>query len=370
MKRGSGVSQRVILAGWLLLGIGLLIGTAEAQQTETVECAEGETIAEALTEAEPGEPLLVVVQGTCNENVTITPDDVTLQGDPGIGGAVTAADPTRDTILIQAARRVVIDNLTVSGGHNGIRGVEEAAFTVQNSIVRDNAEDGVAVDGGSAIITDNEIRANGQDGVSVVRSGFARIGLTQAGEAGPNVITDNGDEGIGIANSATATIFANTVTANASSGIQILRASALSLGENTIQGNSGNGILVFGGGNLLQGLRGRDTIQGNFGSGVAGILNASLDIRNATISGNNVNGIFLNRHSVLQIRNSAISGNANDGIQVAGDSGLFLLNPLVTVTGHGGFGIQCFDTESSIRGNTSGVTGNTAGDVSPSCTGF
>jgi hypothetical protein len=34
------------------------------------------------------------------------------------------------------------------------------------------------------------------------------------------------------------------------------------------------------------------------------------------------------------------------------------------------FGLECTDEESSFGGNTSGISGNTEGDVSPSCTGF
>ena len=61
----------------LFIGLGLLTEPVEAK-TVNVDCDKGETISDALTKAQPGKPFIVNIEGVCNENVTITHNDVTL----------------------------------------------------------------------------------------------------------------------------------------------------------------------------------------------------------------------------------------------------------------------------------------------------
>ena len=389
MKMGRSVTQGFLVAGSLLLAIGLLSGTALADDDDDdkdktkgkiVKCGKGKTIGKALEKGNKRKPLVIIVQGPepCKENVIITRDDVTLRGDKDVGGTVTASDPDRPTILIEGAHRVVIDYLTVSGGKNGINGVGGADFTVQNSTIRDNERDGVRVAGGSAVIIGNEILANTRHGVNVTESGTARIGLSDRLETGLNVIANNQDRGISITNGASGIMFGNTIEKNATDGILIARAIGHMIGENTVQENR-SGVLVASGGVLRQGpagftIGGRDIVQDNTGVGILALQNASLDIRDAAIS-NNGSGIVLDLHSTLRIRNSDIMENSGNGIQLSRDSGLSLENPVVRITGNGtgpfgGFGIFCGDSESSFVGNFSEVVGNKLGDVSDMCTDF
>ena len=64
----------------------------------------------------------MVIQGTCNENVLISRDDVTLMAGPA-GATVSGPDTTKATITVQA-QRVLIDGIVtngfrVTGGRNG-----------------------------------------------------------------------------------------------------------------------------------------------------------------------------------------------------------------------------------------------------------
>lgn len=77
-------------------------------------------------------------------------------------------------------------------------------------------------------------------------------------------------------------------------------------------------------------------------------------------------GISLRFQAILGIRNSEIVGNGT-GINMARDSGLLLGNQ-VMVTGNT-YGVQCSGGDSSIQGDTGGVTGNTV-DISGDCTLF
>ena len=387
MKISRSVTQGFLVAGSLLLAIGLLTGTAQAGDwftTEiTVNCAEGDTIARALRRGRwaqlMGKPFIVNVRGTCHEYVTIKQDDVTLQGRPEMNDGVEAPDPPdpdRPMILIEGARRVVIDYLTVSRGKDGISAVLGAGFTVQNSTIHDNDRGGIRVAGSSAVIVDNRIHHN-FDGVKIVESASARIWAEES-EDGGNTIAYNEEEGIEIANSSTASMFGNTVEYNGT-GIGIFRATGRLYGENTIQENTQNGILVATGGALRQGPLTPDTIsdkiQNNIDRGIRAI-SSFLDIRDAIIMGNGSNGISLDFHSTLLIRNSKdnteISGNTANGIGLSNDSGLWLINPPVEISGHGladirWADIQCYGDESSIDARP-GATDRV--DAVVNCTGF
>ena len=121
----------------------------------TVNCGT-DTIGDVLAAATPGGRLTITINGTCTENVTITRDDVTLEGNGG-------SDVVDGQISINGARRVMIKNLTVTGPGAGISGFENASFTVEESTIDANGTDGIQVhDGANANILNNTITNNGQ----------------------------------------------------------------------------------------------------------------------------------------------------------------------------------------------------------------
>jgi hypothetical protein len=134
--------------------------------------------------------------GTCNENVTITRDEVTLQGGAD-GATLRAADATRAAIVVEAAQRVVIERLAVTQGQHGIVGVRGANLTVRDSRVSFTDGDAILLDRGShaviqrsvietksapqihvsastAKLMDNTLR--GKSGVRITRGGSAQVG--------------------------------------------------------------------------------------------------------------------------------------------------------------------------------------------------
>ena len=367
MKMGRSVTQGFLVAGSLLLAIGLLSGTALADdddddndkdKVKIVKCDKGKTIAKALKKGNKRKPLVIIVRGTCKENVLITRDDVTLRGDKDVGGTVEAANPDVDTILIRGARRVELDNLTVKGASNanGVEGSQGASFAVAyNSVIREN-RDGVRVSRGSrGTIEESTVEENSRDGVLII-GGTAFVT--------DNTIQSNGRAGVTVINGGSVNLRNNDILSNGAGGVGIFRAAGRMMGGNTIKENAGAGVAVNQG-PLFQ-FSSTDTIQENGGDGIFAFNNASLTIGDAVISSNGQSGIFLILHSTLNISNSQISGNSSNGIQLELDSGLFLQTPVVTITGHG-VGIFCADTESSFTGVDSGVTGNT---VNVDCSSF
>lgn len=412
MKRCSGVYRWAMVLPSLLLAIGLLKWTAYAAVvTTTVNCNEGQSIGEALKQGGPFNPLVVIVQGTCNENVVITRDDVTLQGDPG--AAVTAANPALDTILVDGARRIVLDHLTVTGGRNCIAGGRGATFTVQNSAIQESAgapnsngngvkvhqnsqavihhnvienhpNTGIKVDAGNATITANEIRKNlGQGGIWITNSGSARIGLTDADTPAGNLIEQHPLDGVQVTLSSSAILHGNTIQGNGfgadGEGVFARDSTLRLVGGNVIKSNS-VGIFVRDS-HVRTGEGGvgitpyTDEISENSGGGISANENSVLDLRGGdtpteilTIASNTGTGIVLNHGSVLEMRQTTVSGNTANGIFLTRRSSV-RFRTSNTVSGNGAFGLTCVGAESSFEGAFAGE-GNGFGNISASCTGF
>ena len=276
----------------LFIGLGLVTGPVEAK-TVNVNCDLGMTIAAALANAKPGKPLIVNIEGVCNENVTIMQNEVTLQGiNPAssmiIG--VAEADPFKDSpITLLGAQLVVIDNLTVSGGGSSGIAATTSFFTVSNSVIEGNGRDGIAVSAGSvARVNDNIIRFNTRHGISVT-AGFAQII--------DNTIQDNVD-GIRVLSGGSALIGATL---------------GGTPGPNTIKMND-TGIAVIGPGraDILNNTIGT-IAEGNTEHGVFAHLGGSVVLTNNMVSGNGVYGLFVTEGSSgrLEADNTIVSAAAD-----------------------------------------------------------
>jgi parallel beta-helix repeat protein len=389
------IATLLILAGW------------EAQVwgyqgfVMKVNCTAGQTITRALQGCY-GIPITVKVKGTCNENVEIVRDDVTLIPDP-LGGTVIGLDPNLPTINVRAFR-TVIDGLTVSGGGHGIfvrggatirnctiqnTGPTGISFfhggngTVDNCTVQSNGGMGVSIAGGSATVINSAISSSAA-GIVVSVGGSARIGITERNQYAGNTISNNQGSGIIISTSGSAHIGGNKIEGNGKDpnslfawfGILVDSASAILVGNNSITGNSGSGVFAqcssgVSIGNPALGLPITNSITGNGtmpnvpNGGIFGIQGASFELRSTTISNNTGDGINLQLRSTARIYDGTVQNNAGNGILLGLGGGLLLHDPAVTVSGNTQYGLFCFDNESSFYGNTSGILGGIV-----NCTGF
>jgi len=453
MKARSKMIKAIALIGFLIL-IAPSFATAQGL-TLRVNCDRGQSVQSALDRFDFFNlPRTIVVTGTCNEQIVIKGDDITLQG-----GIYIGSDPSRSTITVRSARRVSITGATVSGAFNGVGVIQGGSLSLDQATIRNNAKigvvaaenstlfltnstvenngnagvvansssavrvgqnisggtgpntirnngtsgitvlrsasalidgntiegnsgDGVNVEGGSATVINNVIRANQSKGITLNSSGHARIGISDTNQEGPNLVENNTLEGVQSANGSAAYIWSNTIQNNGIAshrpGVAIYRANGRLIGDNIIQGNGGHGVQVVQG-VLFQGVGdfnltpGRDIIRQNGYSGISAWNGSSLDINSATITNNAQSGIALTLRSTLRIYDSTVSdqGSSYSGIYVAEGSGVSLSHPAGTTAAsitNNGFGIYCNDDESSLDGDISGVTGNTNGQVS--CTGF
>lgn len=227
------------------LGAALLAASitssAGAGDTKTVnvDCGKGETIGDALRHHTlPGRALVVVVKGACGEHVVVTADDTTLRGDGPGGATVSGSDPAQNTILVDGAARVAIDNLLVSGARSGIVATNAASVTVVNAQAKHNAQSGIVALAGALL------------------QGQGDFGLTPT----LDTIASNGDAGITVANGGSAEIREVSVTGNGVRGITVSTSGALRIANSTISGNTGDGIGIFNGSSV--------SVTGNTGSAV------------------------------------------------------------------------------------------------------
>ena len=111
--------------------------------TSHVYCDFGHGVNWAIAHAPDSRPLVVVIHGVCNENVTIDRSRVTLRGiDPSQSGirGVEETDPITDSpITIRGGFDVAVENLTVSnGGSSGIA-MRSADARIENCVIESNA---------------------------------------------------------------------------------------------------------------------------------------------------------------------------------------------------------------------------------------
>jgi len=375
--------RRIWRGGMVVMILVLATGIARASahdnvKTVEVDCSRGQTIAKALDRGDVDKPLVVVVRGICNENVVIDRDDVTLLGNSS-GDGVTGLDPSKDTILVEGARRVVIENLTVSGGSNGITFVQGSSGTVDTCTVQNTGGHGIRIEGGSATVMNSTISFNHVAGIMLEDGGNGRIGITNSNQYAGNTISANGGDGIHLQYGATAAIGGNTISGNGTdpntvidrSGIALYHATVVVVGNNSITGNQGAGIVARSSslriGDVSFNLPTANTVSGNglatTDGGVFAFVGTALDIRNATISGNTGEGVT-GQGSSLRIRDSVISGNAGQGIQAFLGAALDLRTTTVSGnTGRPGVpGLGVLLTTRSVARIRSGSIMNNASD--------
>jgi parallel beta-helix repeat protein len=358
----------------------------------SVNCSQGQTISKVLHELVGfTSPVTIQVNGTCNESVDISRDDVTLIGGPS-GGAIKGPDPNRDTVSVRGAR-TIIDSLTVTGGRNaitvssgdaaiqnstvknagsvGIYFVQRSSGIVDNCTVQNNPLFGIRISDGGAAITNSTISAN-YYGISVSSGSIARIGLTNNTAAGGNTITNNSQYGIFIVNGGSADIYSNTISGNGIYGISLLDATARLLGGNQITGNGVAGLLVQGS-------------HVRIGEPIF-VTQWGLSTSHNTITGNgagsatspNRGGIWAHQSASVFIDDADVSNNTGSGINVSACSTVLFSAPAnlppVNVTGNTQFGLLCSfggsppNTCNRIAiGLPPVISGNLAGDISPNC---
>lgn len=353
--------------------------------TWTVDCARSQSISRALEHAPPGLKLVLIVRGSCNENVRIDRDDVTLQGDPAAGATVNGPSATSPTIDI-AANRITIDWLTVTGGGSGINIYGASNVRIGNSVMRNTSLDGISINESQAIsVGSSKIQYAGGMGIVVNRGGVSidnseiqfnkiagvHIGSGSRLQGTGNTFGANGAHGLGVFNASVAMLWDTKITGNGTDPTAFFRQgvyvyfSHAEFRDGTIADNALSGAVVSGSAHIFN-----TVITGNGDDGISAPFGSKLAIDGATISSNKGNGVVLATNATGQISNETkIQNNGGHGIAVIEASKLVLWSP-ITVGGNAGFGVYCDSAESSAAAISwiSFSPPNTAGNAN--CTGY
>jgi len=292
------------ISGWMIVGMLVSLNPAQADSDDAeqilVRCNHGDSLAEAIDDADPGDTILVF--GTCHESVTITTDRLTLEGR---GNAqLVSVDATRDVITIKGAHAVTLTGFSIHNGSIGILGKEASSFALNNLLVKDNSNTGIRLEGNSsAMITDTTVEHNGLLGLDIDRASEAKF-------SGKFVSQDNGVFGMILSSSSSST-FANanvTVQRNAL-GIQVGINSSFMIADAetvvTVSDNLATGLTVVSGSTLFV-FEGAIVAEGNrFNHGVSANSNSNIDLDRGgsiTARNNGADGIQL-EDSLLNLFN-------------------------------------------------------------------
>lgn len=239
--RRAGNAKSILIAVLMATGFGFPGANALAQ-TVNVNCP-GQSIQGILNLAPAAvKGLTLNINGTCTENVLIKLNNVTLNG--------LASATVNGTITVDGAKRVIVQNLRVTGTGDGVVVTRNGSATVQNSVIRFNDDNGIFVThGAQADILNNLIRKNGQN-VSGPDLGYG-IQVNHGGNvnASNNSINDNLSYGVGVLDGATALLESNTIMRNGrleffETGVGVYRARVRANG-NTYLDNAYAAIEVY-----------------------------------------------------------------------------------------------------------------------------
>lgn len=153
--------------------------------TVQVDCTKpDQTLTQALQTAQLGDTIRVT--GTCTETITITTDDVTIEGHNN--AVVDGQGMKQNVITIDGARRVTIKQVTVQHGDNGIYAQRGASVILDGVTAQDNADD--VLRSGKTQLT---ARNNKQAGVAVFSnaSGTFLGAVTAEGNPAGDRVTKN-----------------------------------------------------------------------------------------------------------------------------------------------------------------------------------
>jgi parallel beta-helix repeat protein len=240
------MQQNRILAFVVFLAHCLAAAPNLSAATVNVDCNAGATIGSILGSVKPGD--IILVQGTCRENLFIQSEVLRITLDGQGKTTIDAPDARRPAVQV-LGREVTIKGFTVTGGTFGIAINRGATGTIDRNTVRNAAISGLEVShNGFARIVNNTVERNQQHGILILGSASVHIGIIGTDDQipGPNIVRDNGGDGIQVLRASTARIIGNTISGNGRNGLTVQQASHADVAGNIFDGNAQHGIRVAG----------------------------------------------------------------------------------------------------------------------------
>lgn len=275
----AALAAAIAVAGWNSPS------SAAQPQSFSVDCSKGQTVAAALDRGDERKAMILTVQGTCNENVLITRDDVTLQGDASKGAVINGASAS-PTITVRA-NSVTLNRLTVRGGSQGISLAGANNVGITNSDVQFAASQGINIVGSSAVsVVGSSVQNNTRSGITAVQSNVA-ITQTQ--------VSNNAGDGVRAFRGSSVSVTGSTVSSNVFGGVNI-QSSEATIDGSTIAGNGTD-----------------PSLAANLRLGVSG-LGSNVNVLNSFVRDNSGGGVWLSASGYLNVGNSTVTANTGEGV--------------------------------------------------------
>ncbi|MBI2209494.1 MAG: right-handed parallel beta-helix repeat-containing protein, partial [Deltaproteobacteria bacterium] len=197
----------------ITLGVGLLwllpsTGMAETKK-RTCGSQPGQSLQHFLDELNPGDTLLV--SGTCNENVVFGDGRRNLVIDGQGSATISGPNPNQPTVNIRG-RNITIKGFTITGGQEGVHVFRGGSATIDDNLIHNVGTSGIGIHNqANAIIVNNTIQNNPDDGINVIGGSNAFIGIRSASNlvAGSNTIQNNGRRGVFVSRGSNTRIVGN-----------------------------------------------------------------------------------------------------------------------------------------------------------------
>jgi hypothetical protein len=376
------------LQHYLNITIALLVVTPLWADRQVVNCDRGVSLQHAIDRAEPGD--VITTEGSCLGPIVIANGRLTIKAATGS----TINGQTKDAITVQGASNIVLENLDVANGANGIVLKAGASAAILNSTIHDNGATGILLEGNSsATLSGGSARHNGLNGVDAEASSSVTI-------TGNYLLDANAVFGINV-NGSSSLLFAqaNLISQNNVLGAQIGTSASAFISDSTTTpsflNNLTTGLTIVSGAHMVA-FGGTITSQGNGVHGVSVDSKAGLDLDGAATLESHHNagdGVHLEETSVMTLFNTtAFSGapgtttlnthdNVGSGVGVFTGSNVTVIhqaaiestaNKIAGITVDGGSSVTLVGSQ--ITGNTtdinlsfgsrSDITTSTVGSIS------
>ena len=293
----------------------LYLNTTSDPIEVTVNCP-GDSINDVLSEyGGIAAPLIITINGICNEVVLIQRDDVTLRGATSSDGITLTAPAFPGVGTSPGTNRTVIENMTL----NFIAGFgilcNDSSITINNVTINHTGIGIAAVNNGRCLVTGSTIDGNGsgtgimagllgslQLGSSIVRNNYTGIYVHSNGDAflgdfsGAMTTIENNTYGVRVYNGGNVNLV-NTDVTNNGTGIELLPNTTLAINANLVPGSAGGFIhdntgigVIFHQNTSVINFNGAFNIQNNGGYGITCEPSVVFVGVSPTLSGNNSGG--------------------------------------------------------------------------------
>ncbi len=235
---------------------------AVSPRTLTVPSEAYSTIQAAINGANPGDTVFVL-QGNYSENlivnqtltllgqsrdltiidggrisnvITVTADDVTVQGFTLQNSSTVLGSATSNGIIVDHSNRSTIIGNKIVMNRNGIELDSSMDCTITENLIVSNSDNGIALSSSEDnMLSNNNVSSNNLDGISLV--------LSQNNTVSGNTLNDNGYRGINLISSVANTIVRNEIATDYY-GISLLASTSGKIAGNSFVLNEESGIFL------------------------------------------------------------------------------------------------------------------------------